>query len=249
MIVTCPSCATRTSFTNALRAPGSVKITCRTCGHKWIEIDDPDPIVDAVAYRLSEAEPASHRIFGRARVQDAEEVDQDIERLVEKARIADEAFQARQHSRTVTLRNWGFFGVTVAAVLASFTAFPEIVVKAAPAAIKAYDAIGLDVNIYGLDIRNIKQQHAIVNGVRVLTIKGDVANISDDTKKLPWLRFGLKDSGAAEVYQWTLNTETRPLKPGEVTSFITRVAAPPEAAAHVEIRFARETEVAVQPQT
>jgi hypothetical protein len=249
MIVTCPSCATRTSFTNALRAPGSVKITCRTCGHKWIEIDEPEPAIDAISYRLSEAEPAASRVFGRARVQDAEEVDDDIERLVEKARIADEAFQSRQNARLMRLRNWSFFGATAAAILASFTAFPETIVKAAPAAMRAYNAIGINVNIYGLDIRNIKQQHAIVDGVRVLTIKGDIANTSEEMQKLPWLRFGLKDQGSAEVYQWTLNTETRPLKPGESTSFITRVAAPPEAARHVEIRFARETEVAVQPQT
>ncbi len=33
----------------------------------------------------------------------------------------------------------------------------------------------------------------------------------------------------AEVYTWTLDTGARPLRAGESTSFVTRVASPPES--------------------
>jgi hypothetical protein len=242
MIVTCPSCATRTAFQNALRAAGSVKITCRACGHKWIEIDDDDSVIDAAPFRPL-FESRTRDSFSTTNVQDADEVDSDVERLVEKARLADEAFYARQQARVQQVRNWGIFGLVLAGLGTAFALFPEPIVKAAPSAMKAYAALGVNVNVYGLEIKGIEQQHAIVNGVRVLTIRGDVVNVTDEMKKIPWLRFGLRDATNAEVYDWTLNTESRPLKPGESTSFVTRVAAPPEAAKDVQIRFAREAEI------
>jgi transcription elongation factor Elf1 len=248
MIVTCPSCATRTTFHNALRASGSVKITCRSCGHKWIEIDDDDYVTEASPYRpmIDARAKAETLAFGKSQIQDAEEVDHDVERLVEQARLADEAFFAKQQARTRTARNWGVYAALLVAALSGFTLFPETIVKAAPSAMRAYEAMGMSVNVYGLEIKGIKQQHAIINGVRVLTIKGEVVNVTGDMRKIPWLRFGLRDGGKAEVYDWTLNTEARPLRPGESTSFVTRVAAPPESARDVEIRFAREAEVAAK---
>ncbi len=240
MIVTCPSCATRTNFQNALRAPGNVKITCRACGHKWIEIEDDD-IVDLDPYRR----PLDS--LPRQIVQEADEVDReidrDVQRLIDAARETDEAFLAQRQSRRIAMRNWAGYAACVIAGLASFTLFPEKIVSAAPAAIRAYEALGVGVNVYGLEIRKVEQQHAIVKGVRVLTIKGDIVNITDDMRRIPWMRFGMRDVKSNEVYHWTLDTEARPLKPGEATSFVTRVAAPPDSANDVEIRFAHETEI------
>ncbi len=235
MIVTCPACATRTNFQNALRAPGSVKITCRACGHKWIEIED-DEIIDVDLFRR----PLDS--MPRPAVQDAEEVDQDVQRLVEAARAADDSLLEQRQQRRKSFYRWGAYAASVAACLSVFALFPEFFVRTAPASVRAYSALGIDVNLYGLEIRRVKQQHAIVKGVRVLTITGDVVNVTDDTQKIPWLRFGLRDVKSAEVYQWTLNTESRPLRAGEITSFVTRVAAPPESASDVQIRFAHEQE-------
>ena len=53
----------------------------------------------------------------------------------------------------------------------------------------------------------------------------------------------LRDGANQEVYQWQLNTESKPLKPGEAKSFVTRIASPPQAAEAVEIRFARADEI------
>ncbi len=236
MIVTCPSCATRTNFQNALRAKGNVRITCRSCGHKWIEIED-DEIIDLDPYRR----PLDN--LPRPVVQEADDVDRDVQRLMDAARQTDEAFLAQHQARRAAMRNWAGYAACLMAGFASLTLFPEKIVSAAPAAIRAYEALGVGVNIYGLEIRKVEQQHAIVNGVRVLTIKGDIVNITDDTRRIPWMRFGMRDVKSGEVYHWTLDTEARPLKPGEATSFVTRVAAPPESATDVEIRFAHETEI------
>jgi hypothetical protein len=116
-------------------------------------------------------------------------------------------------------------------------------VVAAPITIKVYEKLGYSVNIYGLDIRRVEQKHTIINGARVLTIKGEVSNATSDIRKIPWLRFGLHGDDGKELYSWTLDTASRPLRPGETTSFVTRVAAAPELSKNLEIRFAHPDEI------
>ena len=120
---------------------------------------------------------------------------------------------------------------------------PEAVVAAAPATIRVYDRLGYSINIYGLEIRHIEQQHSVVDGERVLMIKGEISNPTNEIRKIPWLRFGLNDDGSKELYTWTLDTASRPLRPGETTSFVTRVAAPPELSKNLQIRFAHPDEI------
>jgi hypothetical protein len=73
-----------------------------------------------------------------------------------------------------------------------------------------------------------------------------VVNNALSDHRVPALRFRLKDGAGREVYAWTLNgVGTRALRPGEATSFITRLAAPPLTAREIEISFARKTEIAV----
>jgi hypothetical protein len=58
-------------------------------------------------------------------------------------------------------------------------------------------------------------QHIIVDGRNVIAVKGELANTSSIVRKIPWLRFGLRSNDDTEVYHWTLDTEVRPLNPGE----------------------------------
>jgi hypothetical protein len=77
----------------------------------------------------------------------------------------------------------------------------------------------------------------------VLAIKGEIVNVAGSERKIPWLLFQLAADDGAEVYRWTLDSGTRPLKSGEATSFVTRVASPPEQASNILIRFAHADEI------
>jgi hypothetical protein len=242
MIVTCPACATRHDFPNALRAPGDVRITCRACGHRWIELEDDD-IIDVEPVRRFGSHAPSRLIEHDDRDYVREPDDSEVQRLVEAAHLAQEQFAARQAARRQARRQWLIYSAIALAPFFGLGFFPEKVVSAAPAVFKVYEAIGVGINIYGLEIRRVQQQHTLVKGVRVLTIRGDIVNVTDEQRKIPWLRFGLRDETSAEVYTWTLDTASRPLRGGEVTSFVTRVAAPPDKAVDVQIRFAHEDEI------
>ena len=120
----------------------------------------------------------------------------------------------------------------------------------APISIKAYEALGYDINIYGLEVRGVEREHIIMDGQRILAVKGHIANIDADLRKIPWLRFALMGPSGEELYTWTLDTSTKPaLRPGESTSFVTRISAPPEAAQKLQIRFARADEIVVKQLT
>jgi hypothetical protein len=175
------------------------------------------------------------------------DADNEVRRLVEASRLAQEAFREKRARRLKRLRGWAILGALALSPIAAAAAFPVHVVKLAPVTVKAYEKLGLAVNIYGLDIRRLQQQHAIVDGTRVLTVKGEITNITGSEQKIPWLRFGLADGASQEVYNWTLDTNARPLRPGETTSFVTRVASPPESAKKLQIRFAHADEIGSKP--
>jgi hypothetical protein len=238
MIVTCPSCATRHDFPNALRAPGDVKITCRSCSHRWIEIDG-ETTIDVEAYRQS----APRTRHPGSESEPDYEPEEDVKRLFAAAREARATFAERRKDKTRRLRAWSVYGVFLTLPFIAAAIFPEAVVSAAPITLKAYERLGMDVNIYGLEIRKIQQQHALVKGTRILSVKGEIINTTASLQKIPWLRFALQDPASKEVYNWTLDTASRPLGPGESTSFVTRIQAPPETAHNLQIRFAHATEI------
>ncbi|WP_290546076.1 hypothetical protein [Aestuariivirga sp.] len=166
-----------------------------------------------------------------------------IHPLIEAARGAQKEFRLRRRARRVQLAAWAGLAVLTLAPAIGVLAFPEQVVAAVPGSIGLYGWMGREVNIYGLEIRKVDLQHLIVDGRKVIAIKGELTNVSSTERKIPWLRFGLRSKDNAEVYHWTLDTEVRPLRPGESTSFVTRLASPPDAARNLEIRFARADEV------
>ena len=173
---------------------------------------------------------------------DAPEIE--VRRLGELARVAQSQFAQLKAAKARQFKQWGIFSVFLFSPLVAAAFAPETVVAAAPVAIKAYEAMGYDINLYGLDIRHVERQHTLIDGARILSVKGEITNIDDGTRKIPWLRFALVGPSEEELYTWTLDTAARPLRPGETTGFVTRVSAPPEASQNLKIRFARADEIA-----
>ena len=234
MIISCPSCSTHYNFPEQRLSGDGMAISCAACGHSWIESRAVE-IVDISPRKVP------------AVIEHGFEPDSEVKRLVEASRQAKQAFEVRKRQRLGRLRGWAVLGGCLLMPVAAAASFPELVVSLAPVTVRAYNAVGYNINIYGLEVRRIEQQHAFVDGVRVLTIKGEVSNISNSTQKIPWLRFALNDGQRAEVYTWTLDTGARPLGAGESTSFVTRVASPPETAKNLQIRFAHRDEIGSNP--
>lgn len=228
MIVLCPSCSARNDLPDRLNA--TALVDCSVCGHAWIE---------GSAIEISRAgEAPQHTYKSRNPAPEAE-----IRRLADAAREAQRRFAATRRQRRMRAAAWAGLALLAVSPAAGALAFPEQMVAAAPATIDFYRFIGRDVNIYGLEIRNLDIQHLLVDGKKVIAVKGELTNVTPELRRIPWLRLALRGEDDKEVYHWVINTESRPLKPGDSTSFITRLGSPPETANRLEIRFARADEI------
>jgi predicted Zn finger-like uncharacterized protein len=234
MIVNCPSCFTR--YTVPAMASGRVAVTCRACGHHWREFETIDAI------DVTDVAPRS-----LTRVVDHDDSpDAEASRLVQLARNAQEDHALKLFKRKRRLQQWAVFGSFVLAPFIAAAFMPETMVSAAPISIKAYKALGYDINLYGLEVRGVEREHIVMDGQRILAIKGQISNLDDSVRKIPWLRFALLGPSGEELYTWNLDTASKPLRPGESTSFVTRLSAPPEAAQNLQIRFARADEIGLK---
>jgi hypothetical protein len=167
-------------------------------------------------------------------------------RLAQLARNAQEEHRIQLFKRRRRLQQWVVFGSFVVAPFMAAAFMPETVVAAAPISIKAYEALGYNINLYGLEVRGVEREHIIMDGQRILAIKGQISNLDTSIRKIPWLRFALLGPTGEELYTWTLDTASQPLRPGESTSFVTRLSSPPEAAQDLQIRFARVDEIGLK---
>ncbi len=230
MIIRCPSCSTRFDLPASKFGTDGTMMKCSVCGHDWIE---------ARAVEISRDQP----IQLPAVIEPVYEPDQEIRRLVDATRQAEEAFALKRKRRRTALAAWSALALVLGSPGVYALSFPESTVRLVPASITLYDWMGKRINVYGLDLRKIEMEHLLTEGQRVIAIKGEILNVSGGARKIPWLRFGLKDPSGKEIYSWQLETNIRPLNAGESTAFVTRIAAPPEGAQDVEIRFARADEI------
>jgi predicted Zn finger-like uncharacterized protein len=113
----------------------------------------------------------------------------------------------------------------------------ERMVRYLPQTAKLYTAIGMPVNLRGITINNVASRMIDDNGVSVLVIDGDIANATDQSIRLPRLRFAVLGKDRQEIYSWSAQTDQANLKPGEKINFRRRLAAPPADGQDVSVRF------------
>jgi hypothetical protein len=114
----------------------------------------------------------------------------------------------------------------------------KAIVGVAPAVAPLFDAIGLSVNLRGLDIRVVKSSILDDGDKRVLAVEGEIANMRETVVAVPALRLALRNDIGREIYTWTAPAPKARLGAGESVAFRTRLAAPPGSARDVAVRFA-----------
>jgi len=113
-----------------------------------------------------------------------------------------------------------------------------------PATTRLYAAAGEEINLRGLEFRNVAYERQTEGGLPVLAVKGEVVNVAGKSVALPRLRVGLLDETQKELYHWTFALSEPVLPPDEAASFVTRLSSPPPEARDIEIRFAQGADLA-----
>lgn len=100
-----------------------------------------------------------------------------------------------------------------------------------------FSLAGFDVNLRGLEFRDLRTFRELENGKIVLVIEGTIENVDRKPTFVPAVRFALRSEDAQEIYAWVMEPRLRRLDAGNATRFRTRLSSPPELAADIQVRF------------
>ena len=128
--------------------------------------------------------------------------------------------------------------------VSALIALREKIVDVAPPAAKAFAAIGLPVNLAGLELREVRS-HIEMDGARkVLAVEGEIANTRRESRSVPPVALTVRGEDGQAKYAWTTRVAKSRLEPGETIAFRARLASPPESGADVLVRFSSLEEAA-----
>jgi predicted Zn finger-like uncharacterized protein len=116
-------------------------------------------------------------------------------------------------------------------------AFRTDIVRRFPDLAGAYEALGLGVNVVGLEFRDVTTLVTLRNGSRVMRVDGRIFSIASRRVAVPNTLVTLLDERGAPIYEWSIAPEAGELEPGEIVDFTAQLASPPEAATRVRVGF------------
>jgi predicted Zn finger-like uncharacterized protein len=111
------------------------------------------------------------------------------------------------------------------------------VVRWVPQTASLYSAIGLPVNLRGLDFADVTTKKEMRDGVQMLVVEGTIVSLSSHAAAVPRLRFGVRNEAGREIYSWTALPDRKMLPAGEIMHFRSLLATPPREGRDVVVRF------------
>jgi len=248
MILTCTSCSTRYYADDAAIGPTGRTVRCAACGFSWFAEPQLELRTQAVA-KASEGRPEGPQQEPLTR----ERVER-LRRATEQPGPAPSAaakFRAQQAERMRRERVraavvvWGATGAALAASATGMVAFRQDVAELWPRSASAFAALGLDVNVYGLEFYNLMVERDFDGATPVLVVSGEVRNIGRDDKLVPPVRVTLRDTRSHEIFQLVNLVTDQPIAAGAAIPFEIRVENPPDDAVDLEATFASFSEAAL----
>lgn len=212
MIVTCPACESRFQVDEAQLGPDGRIVRCGKCGNCWHQMPGDDPRAG-----LADVPPPPPR--RRA------------------------APPPKKKGKGV-LVGWLLLLAFVGGAAAVGWFERARIVAQFPQLADVYHLLGVPLPEAGasLQLSNVTTSRAEVDGDDVVTVRGQLANISQRKQMLPPLRIQLSDSAGAVVTEWFFDLPERELDAGESVGFETVTKNPPSSASSVSVTFAGQAQ-------
>jgi predicted Zn finger-like uncharacterized protein len=131
----------------------------------------------------------------------------------------------------------GFAALILGLIVAIGLTAREPLVRAVPGLAGFYTAIGLPVNLRGLEFHDLRTSYEAQEGMNVLVIEGELVNPTRQTRDIARLRLAVHGADDRELYSWTALLPRDKLLARESLTFRSRLASPPEEGARVSVRF------------
>ncbi|MEM1199014.1 MAG: zinc-ribbon domain-containing protein [Pseudomonadota bacterium] len=199
-----------------------------------LEYEEVPPDVPGTALMVVPQPPSREEVERQERIN----VQSEAARLARASHSAKLAYERKRQKRVRTLRGWGVLAASVTLLTAPAVAFPHQVTVMFPAAAQLYAKAGVHVNTRGLEFREISYRRVLEEGSVVLEVEGKVVNVSGIKHELAPVHISLLDDQKHSLYSWTLKAEPGVVEAEEAATFKTRLAAPPDDATNLRVRFA-----------
>lgn len=262
MIITCPHCQTKYQVTHAAIGSAGRKVQCAHCQQAWQQTPltptpleppphEPDPMFDAMAEdNLDEALAAEEHAAAQEKA--ALIMAEDTEKTTSSGKVDPRVIRQRQKDFTrrqsailsklplARLRRAArVLGVLFVCTTAALFYFARVeIVDRFPGMAGVYEAMGLGVNVVGLDFANVTTLHTLREGKEVLVVSAQIVGLQSAPVAVPPVVISLINGAGDEIYQWSVTPPIRDLMAGERDSFETRLTLPPGDAARVKLSFA-----------
>ena len=142
------------------------------------------------------------------------------------------AARVRRVARAVSLS-------ALALVVITLVTFRVPIVGAVPDMAALYAAVGLKVNVVGLEFSDVKTLVSRRDGVNLIAVDANINSVADRVIPVPAMVVTLMDAAGTELYQWSVLPRVGELEPGESLPVSTELSGPPLAATTVHLSFAK----------
>ncbi|MBY0565548.1 MAG: zinc-ribbon domain-containing protein [Hyphomonadaceae bacterium] len=241
MILTCTSCSTRYYADDAAIGPNGRTVRCAACGFSWfaephLELRTSHDVNEGKAgFAAAESDLLTRERVERMRR--ASEQPGPAPSAAARFR-AQQAEKMRRERTRAAVVVWGATGAALAASATGMVAFRQDVAEVWPRSASAFAALGLDVNVYGLEFYDLAVERAFDGPTPILLVSGEVRNIGREEKAPPPVRVSLRDTRSNEIFELVNVISEQPISPGEAAPFQIRVENPPADAVDLEATFA-----------
>ena len=135
----------------------------------------------------------------------------------------------------------------LAALLVSAFAFRIVIVREFPALAGVYAALGIGINVVGIEFRDVRTIQTIRNDAPALQVDARLYGVAPRRVWVPPIVVTLLDGTGRSVYEWSVVPAERELEPGEIMDVSTQLASPPATARRVRLTFATGQAQAEEP--
>lgn len=260
MIIACPHCQTKYQVTYEAIGSAGRKVQCAYCAKAWQQSPpgpqpaspDNQPGVDSmVEDGLDEALTAEEQAVAaelakRLAAADSQEKSMAAAKLDPAlVRSRQRAFSKRQDAisagqpaaklrRAVRL---GLAALLCTIVAGAYFARVPFVARY-PAMAGVYEALGLGVNIVGLDFTDVSSLRTVRAGKDVLVVSAQILGLNPAATRVPDIVITLLDGRDQSLYAWSIAPSVPDLMAGERATFDTQLVMPPVTAERVRLSFA-----------
>ena len=258
-MITCPNCAAQYQI-----APGTIgangrSVQCAQCQKSWTaKVEKPPEPAPSPSEIQKEVDEAIEKDLDKAFVEnqadstsaefsDAKEKEEsnnkqsvDPDLLAKKRKdMAQRQSQFNRSMPRAKLKRAVRFGgaLILGAFVFGGVFLRENVVLSFPDLAGIYSAIGLGVNVTGLEFSDVKTLRFLRDGAEVMDISAGITSVSSHQVSVPPVIVTLLDQDGRSVFEWSVKAQVLVMMPGEWIEFKTQLVAPPKESQIVRLTF------------